>query len=241
MKKTVFTVLASMSSIASALDAPPNMVPAGLVPGDKFYAVFVTTSKLSSPGAATSIAVDAHVNTDADSSSVNGTNDPSITWQAMYAHNDGTTKSTSLFSADTGAPIYNLDGVKVADNVTDMFDGTINSPINIAADGTSMVVTVGTGLTTSGAPTLNTFGMSFGTGISNGVSNLATSDWIDGNIITTGVPISVYAVSPILTVPGLAPTSTVKSVPASSALSLTLLGGLIGLAAYRNRRKLKKS
>lgn len=231
MKRTILTTLLLLPNLALALNAPANMVPAGLNPGDEFYVIFASSTTLVSTFPAIA-SYNAHANTAADLSGVKGTDDPSITWSALMAHSDGTTQTTSLFAANTSAPIYNLNGDVVADNVADMFDGTLDNAIGYDQSGTAINRFAFTGFSSDGSTSDE-----IGTGSRSGHITAADGTWASVVSFSPN-PESVYAVSPLLTAPGVAPT-TAKTVPSSTPYTLAMLSGLLGFAVYRNRKKLK--
>jgi len=201
MAKTIITVSIMLwTSTGFALDAPIEMVPAGLAPGTDFYIMFVTSTSRNTTS--TSMAdYDAFVNAAADLSSVKGTDDPSITWRALGA-TAAFDQCGSWYTAT--APVYNLNGSKLANNKTELFDGTIGgTSINYDESGSvTNYVAVFTGCTWYGARDASWF---FGASSAvTGVTFNIGMAWIQDSTAAATTSQRFYAASPLLTVPTLA-------------------------------------
>ncbi len=74
-----------------------------------------------------------------------------VTWQVLGSTE--TVAANSRLPASVSSPgLYRLDGVKVADNTSDLWDGTIDNPINVSETGTAGVAgRVATGSTSDGS------------------------------------------------------------------------------------------
>ncbi|GAA6153667.1 hypothetical protein [Pseudoteredinibacter isoporae] len=142
MKALAVSFFCLFSTFLRAAEAPEVMVPPGVKPGETFYIVFVTAA--NDIGTFSSVEeLNRIANEEADSSSFKGTDDPNIEWKAMFSHSDGTVQTSNLFQ-DSNAPIFNLNGEKVADDVDDMFDGELDAPIAYEQSGyevSSLVLT----------------------------------------------------------------------------------------------------
>lgn len=142
MKTLVLSFFCLFSTSLWATEAPEVMVPPGVKPGETFYIVFVTAA--NDIGTFSSVQeLNRIANDEADSSSSKGTDDPGIEWKAMFSHADGTLQAANLFK-NPDAPIYNLNGERIADDVDDMFDGDLDAPIAFEQSGyqvSSLVLT----------------------------------------------------------------------------------------------------
>lgn len=225
MKKSLaFTFAASMillsTSTSHALDAPTAMVPAGLIPGDQFYIMFITSTTIA--GNTTVAAYNAHVNAAADLSGVKGTDDPTITWSAWLGHDDSTEQTASLFAADNTKPIYNLGDGMLANDYADLTDGTVAVAIEYDESGATLFDDVWTGTSQNGGfPGVgdDTLGGTDGgnDGCAFGHSASLNQSFFAGlNPFVGCTPlVHMYAVSPLLTVPAAPPAPV--GVPSSPA------------------------
>jgi len=114
--KAVFAFCLLMS-VSDYCSGAVIVTPSDLAPGANYYLVLITGSGIT--GASSNIAdYDAFVNSEA----AQNTDLAGITWKALG--------STSTVSARDhlgigNFPIYRLDGVRIADNATDLWDGSI--------------------------------------------------------------------------------------------------------------------
>ena len=102
------------------------IVPAGLNPGDEYHLVFVTDA--TRDATSTDIAVyNSFVQGEAAlNPSITGT-DSGVTYNAIAS----TSAIAGSVNAPVTAPVYLLDGTKVADGFADMWDATIQAPIDV--------------------------------------------------------------------------------------------------------------
>ncbi len=220
--------------------APAALVPAGLNPGDQFYVMFVS-SALASDGVTSNkkrgdlvaTAYDDWVNADADLANIGPVN--GLTWSALMNHEDsgGTTvqQTTNLFAANTAAPIYTTAGGKIASNRADLFDGTIATGIRFEANGTTAVSVSDTAWTGSDAAGVANFPLG-NNGATTATEGLASEDsanningrWIDDSTpaAITGVN-RIYAVSPLLVVPGPIAVNDVATVTVNASVDIDVL------------------
>jgi len=120
-------------------DSP--LIPAGLRPGDSFHLVFVTGNaynRLSEPTTHPDNInyFNALVNTVADSSSIPGLGAPN--WFAIVSTRSADAVPVVVNAVDNAvvsAPVYRVDGVRVASGFADMWDGAIEAPINVNQNG----------------------------------------------------------------------------------------------------------
>src|SRR5262249_49057304 len=114
------------------------MTPAGLNPGDQFRIIFVSSGTRD----ATSSNIgdyDTFIGSAATAARLtyNGVDVP---WVALGSPPTVSANDSGRLPVDASAPpIYRLDGVKVADNTSDLWDGTIDAPINVNELGTGGV------------------------------------------------------------------------------------------------------
>jgi hypothetical protein len=119
-------------SVASLAFAGP-IVPAGLSPGDKYHLVFITRGVHD--GASSDIsAYNSFVQTEAAANPALTGTDVGITWSAIASTRTVNARDNALVSA----PIYLLNGTKVADGFSDLWDSTtpahsplLSAPINV--------------------------------------------------------------------------------------------------------------
>ena len=125
------------------------------------------------------------------------------------------------------APVYRLDGTKVADGFADMWDGDLDAPINIDQFGALLETVVWTGSDPDGFHSTfpaGNFGQSFP---AVGLSDQSFFDWISVGTSERANSHSVYALSALLTAPG-------ASIPEPST-ALLLVFGMTGLLMRRGR------
>ncbi|AUN94130.1 hypothetical protein C0099_03740 [Pseudazoarcus pumilus] len=209
------------------------MTPGDLIDGDTFYVMFVTST--THPGnLATAADYDAAVNAAAQSSGFYGTDDSSLTgqWRAFIGHDDGTNRADVVGGA---APIYRIDGTRLANNRADLLDNTIAATVSVTQQGGAPgSVFVWTGMNATGAT-------SYGLGAIDqsryGQSNFTDTTWLDGGGITpNGQNYHVYAVSPLLRVGAPAAAAQVTPVPVMSPWgAAALVAALAGVVGWRRR------
>ena len=224
----------------SAAQAALVVVPTGLNPGDQYRLVFVTDG--TRDALSTDInTYNSFVTNEANKPALNsalttaGFNLGTITWKvigstASVAARDNTGTNPS----STGVPIYLINGNRVANNNADLWDGTINVPINrTPSDLGSISSNVWTGSNTDGSIGINLGGSSTGVG-QTGNSAANNSTWIFDSLtpLVFASP-RFYGMSSILTVPG----SPVTVPEPSSLLGYITLGGLMLGGAVRKARK----
>lgn len=183
--------------VAAQINSPAALVPGSLTPGDDFYVIFITSG--TRDASSTNIAdYNTFVNTQADLSGVFSTDDPSITWEALGA-TSGNDNCTAWY-ANAAVPVFLVNGTKVADNLADLSDGSIDAAINVTQAGATLNTSVFTGCRNDYAahPTFvlgNAGGSIFGT------SSDTTTVWIDNVPAAIASNFSFYAISPLLRVP----------------------------------------
>ncbi len=120
-----------------------------------------------------------------------------------------------------------MNDTRLVDNYADLWDGTLDTPLNVFEDGTTNAGStfVWTGTSISGTATANPLGSSSGTiGNSASTANIWKNDTTLGDIFSR----RLYAISDVLTVEAAA-----VSEPAPIGL---LVLGLVGLTIMRRKR-----
>ncbi|MCX6873515.1 MAG: hypothetical protein NTW21_06865 [Verrucomicrobia bacterium] len=209
----------------SVLNAPIT-VPRGLNPGDKYRLVFVTSTKTYSGGSNhgtnppwfTSVADYDAFATSAATAAPELSAIGATTWKAIIStttpnSNARTNTATDpVANAATSVPIYNLAGVRIANGYSDLWDATIQNPINITElggvppastyDGKLRVWT-GAWLDGGNGGAGNALITQDGGWIQNGLASSTDGSWVSGNYENAihGLPQPIYAISGILEVP----------------------------------------
>lgn len=190
---------------ANAAHAEITTVPPGLNAGDQYRLAFITkdtTTALSS-----SIGdYDAFVTSQANSATLLAS--LLTTWHVIGSTSAVSAKiHTSTDDSPAGAngvPIYRLDGLLIASSYDDLWDGSIQSPLYVAQDGTVLDTCCGTWTGTDvfgigipgdelGAPDLY---------VVDGAPNGTASNWIQTSPYSAGSLQYLYGISDVLTVPG---------------------------------------
>jgi hypothetical protein len=210
-----------MTSEAQAL----TLVPPNLSPGSPYRLVFVTSTA--------QVATSSNINTyntfvDNTANGVPAIAAVGVTWTAIGSTNTvdaiNNTATTGI-----GVPIYRLDGVQVANDYPDLWDGTIANSISVAEDGTNIPHDVWTGT--------NINGLAAGPSVLGNASvalagSIFTNNaWIfaSSNPPTIYGGLSFYGISDTLIVP-------FSSTPEpNSLLGCITTGGLMLLMRYRGR------
>lgn len=215
LQSTVMLACLSLSTAAHAfVVAPP-----GLSDGDEYRYVFVTSTLTDATSDQISI-YNGFVQSAADNSAP--VNALGLTWSAIAStssvdarDNTGTNPNTD----GAGVPLYLLDGTKIADDYNDLWDGSIDAPLNLTETGVTLISAgefdpVWAGSESDGTASVGplgsteTFGASFG-------AYSGTGNWITEEFTDPVNTLPVYAISGVITVPE--PTS----------LALLGLGGLL--------------
>ncbi|GCL53112.1 hypothetical protein NIES3806_04420 [Microcystis aeruginosa NIES-3806] len=234
----------------SAAQAALVVVPTGLNPGDQYRLVFVTAGTRN----ATSTNINDY-NTFVTNQATGGTPGidtaldtalngagfdlSTITWKAIGSTSAVDARdNTGTNPSSTGVPIYLINGNKVANNNADLWDGSLQHPINLQPNdviSSNLVWTgsvyLGTGLTQ------NQLGGGFFGSVAVGrADSVVFSDWIAQTTDVSSTAKSLYAMSSVLTVPGNQPAPVPVPEP-SSLLGFITLGGLMLGGAVRKARK----
>lgn len=192
--------------VSGQVNADIVTVPPGLDPGDEYRLVFITKDKTFTATSPNIGDYDAWVTSQADTQAALvalGT-----TWRVI-----GSTASVSAkFHTDTddspagpnGVPIYRLDGVRIADNYDDLWDGSIQSPLYVAQDGSVLDTCCGTwtGTSTAGLAVPGSELGAIDLGVTDGAPNGTAANWIETGQFGANSQQFLYAISDVLQVPG---------------------------------------
>jgi hypothetical protein len=221
-----FTALfcATFAVAPLAVSAAPITVPSGLNPGDQYRLAFVTSTTRD----ALSFNVadyNAFVTTVANS--VPELAALGTTWSAIVStlsvdarDNTGTNPSS------TGVPIYTVANTRIASNNSDLWDGTINNPLNVTEVAALLqgVDVVYTGTNSNGIVFSNR-----NVGAPNVISGHANDTdfrWVQGINLAASFGGNFYALSGVLTVP-----------EPSTMLLACLAAAWLAVPSLRRRRK----
>ena len=179
---------------------PPAYQPAGLSPGDTYRLVFVTSGTRD----ATLVAI-APYNIFVDG--FGETLIPNHDWRAIGSTQQVDARDNTLTVPATEPAafqgIYRVDGVKVAADYTDLWDGVIDNPILIDEGGVSRpsFVETWTGTEINGERTDFPLGLPLGFGVTYGKYNETIATWIQFDSASNNLAqFPLYAISEILTV-----------------------------------------
>ncbi len=217
--------LAVLGMTASSVVSAPITVPSDLSVGEQYRLVFLTTAgrnSTSSNIADYNAFVTASANTQTELAAL-GTTWTAIASTATVNVIDNTSTSIGI----GGIPIYLVNDTRLVDNYADLWDGTLDAPLNVFEDGTSNVGSeaVWTGTSISGTATATALGSGSGT-IGNGASTSNT--WTNDTTLSNFFSRRLYAISDVITVEAAA-------VPAPAPIGLLILG-LAGLTVIRRKR-----
>jgi PEP-CTERM motif len=239
-------VLAVAAFASRSIASPITVIPPGLAAGSQYRLVFITADLYASasPNIAT---YNNEVNTEANS--VVALAALGTTWL-----NIGSTSSVNAIDnvgQDPGVPIYDLGGQLVADdgtaNTGGLFSGDLINPINYFDSGaipsepfTKINDEMWTGSSDEGLA-FNPLGTP--DGFVN-IGEIGNSGWLSSGYcpntpqLLDCSDLSLYAISGVLTVPGLQPPPSVPDGPTPEPGSFWLLGiSLLGLICRRARKQ----
>ena len=132
--KRSFVIIAALSlavvGLTSTAHAVPILVPAGLSVGDTYHLVFVTSTKRDALTNTINV-YNTFVQNTANSAGLGD-----INWKVI-----GSTFvrqgvfTNAIDNINVQGPVFRLDGVLVANNSADLWDGSIQAPINVDENG----------------------------------------------------------------------------------------------------------
>lgn len=224
----VMAAVVAISVSTSAVQAAPITLPTALNPGDHYRLAFVTSAgrdALSADIADYNVFVSGVAAGQAELA-VLGTTWTVIGSTPTVDARDNT--NTNPFVDGPGVPIYLLNDTILADDYGDLWDGSIDNPLNVTEDGssTSSPVVTGTRVDGTANPGGNFLGgLVFARGGAGGETD---ARWVDGSFTAVGSNLPLYAMSGILTVET---TAIAEPVP----LGVMALG-LISLILMRCKR-----
>jgi hypothetical protein len=200
----------------------PSGASLGLSPGDKYHILFVTSG--TATATSTNIAdYDAFVQTAADTAGIGG----SINWVALAS----TSTVNAITHADVQGPVFLLNGTKIANDASDLWDGSVAARIDIDETGAaiSSAYVVWTG-STSGGVAASPLGVASPT---HGSAFFTGTFWVSLAVTTNSSGLRLYGISEAFTVP------TPSAVPEPGSLSMLLLGGA-AFAAFARRKAFRR-
>src|SRR5436853_1072771 len=128
MTRRVWLFLVAGLAVSNRLaNAGVIAAPLELNPGDHFRLVFVTSTSFKVQSSDITV-YDNFVSGVAATAGLNSYNGSPVTWQVL-----GSTQTVDAISRvpNSSAPIYLLNGTKVASSGSDLWDGTLSAPIII--------------------------------------------------------------------------------------------------------------
>jgi hypothetical protein len=163
------------------------------------------------------------------------------TWQAIAS--TLTVDAFTHIGGNFSVPVYGVNGLLVAHNASDMWDGGIDSPIDFNQFGLPFTAFVNTGTDTNGAILSGLGQAPFGGGpggMTIGLGGVIGPGWVVGGFEGNIAQDQFYGISGILTVGGAATGggATGAGAPEPGTLGLMMAGAMLALGTkrYRYRR-----
>ena len=188
----LFTISAS-----AAINTPP-----GLQVGDKFHLMFVTSGSTQAFTSNPPISgYDFFVYNEAAINGLTTYDDSFVDWYALGSFSQFAGPDVSAISRfNPSFPVYRLDGVKIANDGTDLWDASIQNLLNVAPDLSTVTAFVWTGSELDGSPAINNATLNNSPNNPRMGSNLSTSSlWISATDFPYTTPLHLYAFSSELT------------------------------------------
>jgi hypothetical protein len=200
-------------------------VPPGLSAGDTYHIAFVTSGTID--GLSPNIAdYNAFAQSQAELSGAE-TENWAVDWFAIASTITASEPSAADNIPVSTSPVYLLSGAKVADNETDLWNGTLDNQIDVDQFKASQQVTVWTGTLTSGAKA-SPFALGFSDSVA-GSSSQSDFKWVQETFVNDADnEFHLYAVSQEL---------VAVTIPEPSAFCTSMLFSGLGMIAGLGRRK----
>ena len=220
MSKVVFALALSYAISAGSFSLADLVHPTGLNIGDMYHYAFLTEGMINAES--TDIAnYNAFVQSEAARPGAI-TETFGITWNVI-----GSTATVhARDNAVVQAPVYLVNGTtKIADGFTDMWDGSIDNPLNLTQFGAVRNTFAFTGSTSAGLSLINN---QLGTtgDVGTATTSAVNGQWIQSLELPTIIPREFYGLSEVQTVP----------VPEPGSLILMSFVA-IGLTGFDRRRR----
>ena len=202
--RKVFGLLALTGVVsATAAHAQITTVPPDLNPGDPYRLVFLTRDNIFTATSTNIATYDASVTSQANTSAELAA--LSTNWRVIGSTSSVDAKvhtETDDSPAGTnGVPIYRLDGLIIANDYDDLWDGSISNPLNVTQEGPGSCSGAWTGTSPAGiAVTGNELGAPSFQVVDGSPSSIG-GKWIQTNPFPATSLQCVYAISDVLTVP----------------------------------------
>ncbi len=222
--------VAAVAAMASSVCASSITVPAGLAPGSTYRLVFVTDETYT---AADSAIGDYNTLVNNDANAVAALAALGTTWTIIGS--TPTVNAITNIGQDAGIPIYNLDGLEVADDATTssggLFSGSLINSINFDENGSILNTIVWTGTGSSGVANGFSLGGAFPTYGASAPPYASSPDWIQFSQNVNATDYSLYAISGELTVPS-------SGTPEPATAGMVSLGVVLLFLEARRRRRI---
>ena len=151
--KTTYSLLACIAlallprATSAAINTPP-----GLQPGDKFHLMFVTTGTMQAissnpPG----LGYDLLVFNEAQANGLLTYDNQSVNWMALISHWDIPVVG-AIDRFNPVFPVYRLDGAKIANDGSDLYDSSLQNPVKSAQTWQSPTCSFGPAATPTAPP-----------------------------------------------------------------------------------------
>lgn len=230
LRSSLSTALGLVLFVGFAADARSELItPVGLNPGDTFRYVFVTSTGRDAVSRDMAD-YDSFVTQAASAAGLTTYGGSAVSWQALASADEDHIDAVTRVSAGS-APLYLITGEKVADTGNDLWDKTLDHPINMTELGTTYNGEVWTGTFWNGVG-LWRLGDTFGAGGSLvGRSDVVDLGWT-WNLVNYSQEDSLplYAVSSEL---------TAQAVPEPGTLTMFVGLGICGILGTRLSRRQK--
>lgn len=227
--------LAATPALAAPITTPP-----GLNVGDSYRLAFITSTFTT--GTSGNIA---DYNTLATNTANSQTELAALgtTWTAIASTSavDARDNTNTNPNVGVGVPIYRLDGLRIADNNTDLWDSSIQNALSINQSGNMVSTLPWTGTRADGTKGPGGFSGPLGADPAIGGSSSATTQsWIIAGGYSTSPPNPnpIYAISDIITVAAPSVGVPAPTISHRGLIALTVLLSALGISVLRRPRSL---